>query len=112
MSKGGAVRRADRVGQHRTAFDKNKKIILASQDYCYICGKLVDKSLKRPDPMAPEIDHIIPIARGGHPSDVNNLALVHGACNRAKGDKPITEAADHKTDPLAWSFDWVGKFKI
>lgn len=113
MSKGGDIRRADRVGAHRTAFDKNKKRILATQDYCYICGKLVDKSLKRPDPMAPEVDHIIAIAKGGHPSDISNLALVHGLCNRKKGDKAInTEGpAEHKTDPLAWSFDWVASFK-
>lgn len=105
--------RADRVGAHRTAFDKNRKRIIATQDYCYLCGKLVDKSLKRPDPMAAEVDHIIPIAKGGHPSDIANLCLVHGICNRQKGDKMLQDntPAEHKIDPLAWSFDWVSSFK-
>ena len=114
MSKSGTVRRADRTKEHRTAFDKNKKRILATQDYCYICGKLVDKSLKRPDPYAPEIDHIVPIAAGGHPSDISNLCLTHGICNRKKGDRLLKtnpEEAPHSVDPLAWSFDWVGEFK-
>lgn len=112
-AKGGNIRRADRSKEHNTAFIKNKKRILATQDYCYICGKLVDKSLKRPDPMAPEIDHIIPIAKGGHPSDISNLCLTHGACNRAKGDKlnPDLQKATPVVEPLAWSFDWTGVFK-
>lgn len=109
MSKGGTVRRADRTKEHNTAFLKNKKRILATQDYCYICGKLVDKSLKAGSDMSPEIDHIIPIAKGGHPSDISNLALTHRICNRQKGDRniPGQEAAEHKIDPLAWSIDWT-----
>lgn len=80
-------RRIDRVGENRTAFDKNKKIIYATQTVCGICGKPVDFSLKRPDPMSPCIDHIIPISRGGHPSDINNLQLAHYACNAKKSNK-------------------------
>lgn len=33
------------------------------------------------------IDHIIPIAKGGHPSDIDNLQLAHWTCNRQKSDK-------------------------
>lgn len=79
--------RADRIGSHRTQFEKNKKRILAAQDICGICGKPVDKSLKFPHPMAPTIDHIVPIDLGGHPSDISNLQLAHNACNRAKSNK-------------------------
>ena len=45
--------RADDIGQHKTAFDKNKKRILATQSICGICGRPVDKSLRYPNPMAP-----------------------------------------------------------
>lgn len=109
MSKGGAIRRADRTKEHNTAFIKNRRRILATQDYCALCGKWVDKTLKRPDPYAPEVDHIIPIAQGGHPSDIANLQLVHGICNRTKGDKleSVTPPKQPKVDPLAWSIDWT-----
>lgn len=78
--------RPDQDGSHRKPFDRNKKKILATQDVCGICGKPVDKSLKFPHPMSPTIDHIIPIAKGGHPSDLDNLQLAHYVCNMAKSD--------------------------
>jgi len=79
--------RADREGEHRAAFRRNSKKIIMSQSICGICGKPVDKSLKYPNPMAASVDHIIPIARGGHPSEIDNLQLAHWCCNRAKSDK-------------------------
>jgi len=79
--------RIDRVGENRTALAKNKRIILRTQNICGICGMPVDKSLKSPDPMSPTVDHIIPIAKGGHPSDLENLQLAHRWCNRQKSDR-------------------------
>jgi len=103
--------RADRQGQHRSAFDKNKKRILMTQTTCGICGKPVDKNLKYPDPMSPVIDHIIPIAKGGHPSSIDNLQLAHWSCNRQKSDKLYR---DKDNEPkiignrnLPQSMDWT-----
>lgn len=90
--------RPDREGPHRTEFDKNKRRILATQDICGICGKPVDKSLRFPHPLSPTIDHIIPVDRGGHPSDIDNLQLAHFACNRAKSNK-ITATDTGKDQP-------------
>ena len=82
-----ANKRADHDGKHRATFDKNKKRIYATQSICGICGKPVDFSYKFPHPLSPCIDHIIPVSKGGHPSDIDNLQLAHFACNRAKSDK-------------------------
>lgn len=79
--------RPDHDGAHRLAFERNKKKIYASQHVCGICGRPVDFSYKYPHPLSPCIDHIIPVARNGHPSDLDNLQLAHWACNRAKSDK-------------------------
>ena len=76
----------ERYGTHRGAFEKNKKKIFATQSVCGICGKPVDFSLKYPHPLAPCIDRIIPVAKGGHPSDIDNLQLAHWTCNRQKSD--------------------------
>ena len=107
-------RRADHEGPHRTAYEKNKKRILATESICAICGRPVDKTLPQHDPMAPEIDHIIPISKGGHPSDIDNLCLVHSCCNKAKSDKVFLETIQQKpvtNQQLPWSLDWfsVGK---
>lgn len=86
--------RADRTGAHRQAYMKNKKTILASQDTCGICGQPVDKSLRPPHQMSPTVDHIIPITKGGHPSDMTNLQLAHWMCNRQKSDKLFKNRED------------------
>lgn len=79
--------RPDHDGKHRLAFERAKRRILATETICGICGQPVDKSLKYPDPMSACIDHIIPIDRNGHPSDISNLQLAHWKCNRAKSNK-------------------------
>lgn len=89
--------RADEGVNHRTALAKNKKKIYATQSVCGICGKPVDFTLKYPDPLAPSIDHIIPIDRGGHPSDISNLQLAHWTCNRQKSNKVMREQLDVKS---------------
>lgn len=85
----GMRNRPDKDGTHRGAFERNKKKIFATQSVCGICGKPVDFTLKYPHPLSPCIDHIIPIARDGHPSDIDNLQLAHWTCNRQKSDKIV-----------------------
>ena len=102
-------KRPERDPGKRALYDHNKKIILATQSVCGICGKPVDKSIKYPDPMSPTIDHIIPIAKGGHPSDMANLQLAHRMCNRAKGTKINPDIPKIEIDPnrnLPQTLDW------
>ncbi|MCB6636905.1 HNH endonuclease [[Ruminococcus] torques] len=78
---------------------------------CGICGKPVDFGLKYPHPLSPCIDHIIPIAKGGHPSDINNLQLAHWTCNRQKSDKLIKRRDKEKDEVISnrvlpHTFDW------
>lgn len=107
--------RPDQDGKHRAQFDKNKKRIYATQTVCGICGKPVDFSLKFPHPLSPTIDHIIPISKGGHPSDIDNLQLAHRCCNRQKSDKLIDrkDLSQQQTvisnRILPATFDWTKK---
>lgn len=103
--------RADRKGQHRANYERNKKRIMATQNTCGICGHPVDFSLKPPHPMAPTIDHIIPVSKNGHPSDIDNLQLAHWTCNRQKSDKIFKQ--NHETKQvignrnLPQSMNWM-----
>lgn len=109
--------RPDQNGVHRGAFERNKKKIYATQTVCGICGKPVDFNLKYPHPLSPCIDHIIPIAKGGHPSDLDNLQLAHWTCNRKKSDKLVARS-DVKVQEvisnrvLPQSMDWRNFRKI
>ena len=104
--------RPDHNGTHRAQFNSNKKKIYATQEVCGICGKKVDFSLKFPHPLSPCIDHIIPVSRNGHPSDINNMQLAHLCCNRQKSYKlspkqdfkAETEVVSNRLLPL--TFDW------
>ena len=83
--------RPESDGSAKTEYQKNKKRILAEQEVCAICGRLVDKRLKFPHPMSASVDHIIPIAKGGHPSAIENLQLTHLICNQVKSSKVVQE---------------------
>jgi len=103
--------RPDHNGTQRAQFDSNKKRIYATQKICGICGAPVDFKFKFPHPLSPCIDHIIPVSKGGHPSDISNLQLAHMTCNRQKSDKLVikqdfreTEIVSNRELPL--TFDW------
>lgn len=105
------VRLDKQAGGHRTAYERNKKVIFKTQNTCGICGHLVDFGLKSPHPMSASIDHIIPVSKNGHPSDISNLQLAHRACNRQKADKVFSEV-DSKPQVignrnLPQSLDWT-----
>src|SRR5690625_2882303 len=103
--------RADRKGAHRANYERNRKRILATQNTCGICGHPVDFSLKAPHPMSAVVDHVIPVAKGGHPSDIDNLQLAHWTCNRQKSDKIFKQSHETKqvigNRNLPQSMNWM-----
>ncbi len=108
--------RTDRQAGNRGAFEAARKKILATQTICGICGKPVDFSYKAPHPLSPTVDHIIPVSKNGHPSDLANLQLAHRCCNREKADKLIDRSkriVDDETtlvsnQLLELHLDWKG----
>lgn len=94
--------------------DQLRRRVLAAYDTCAICGKPVDKSLRTPNPMSPEVDEIIPVSRGGDPLAFANCRLVHRRCNRLKSNRSDAYARaqlEHKPTPAATSLplttsDW------
>lgn len=62
---------------------------------CRLCLQEVDFGLKSPAPGSPEIDHMIPVKRSGHPYEWANLQLAHKLCNQRKGNKTMAEWWKH-----------------
>lgn len=87
MARKHAIRRAAFV-------EKVDRLVVFERDgwICYLCGEPVDKTLTGRDPMAPSIDHIIPLSRGGLDC-YDNVALAHYSCNCRKWVH--LEAGDH-----------------
>ena len=104
--------RPDHNGTQRVQFESNKKKIYATQRVCGICGNPVDFHQKFPHPLSPCIDHIIPVSKGGHPSELSNMQLAHMCCNRQKSDKLVrkVEFVQQKdiisNRELPQTFDW------
>ena len=93
--------RTDRTPGNRGAFEAARQKILKTQTVCGICGKPVDFAYKYPHPLSPTVDHIIPVSKGGHPSDLANLQLAHRCCNREKADKLVkARAGDVEQDKI------------
>lgn len=101
-----------RYGPQRRQYEINRDRVLKEQTVCGICGRPVDKRLRYPHPLSATVDHIIPLKRGGHPSDIDNLQLAHWTCNRQKSDKLIDRpkfeenSAAISNRVLPHSIDW------
>jgi 5-methylcytosine-specific restriction endonuclease McrA len=60
---------------------------------CQLCGGKVNMDLRHPNPLAPSIDHVIPLAHHGGNGD-HNLQLAHLRCNlskRARGKPAVMQ---------------------
>ena len=57
---------------------------------CQLCRKRVAMTKTVPHPKAPTIDHVIPLAEGGHDTRAN-VQLAHFICNSIKGARGETQ---------------------
>lgn len=64
-----------RANGHRR--DKVRRRVLAEEDTCWLCLEPVDKTLHYLDPMAPEVDEVVPVSLGGDPFARANCRLAH-----------------------------------
>lgn len=55
--------------------------------HCAHCGGWIDVRLHRDDPWSWTLDHIVPLARGGHPTSLDNVQAMHRSCNSSLGAK-------------------------
>lgn len=61
---------------------------------CHICLRPLDRDAytgqfiyKGRHPLAPSVDHVIPVSRGGDPYDPANLRPCHYGCNARRGNR-------------------------
>lgn len=96
--------------------------VLAEETNCGICGEWVDKTLGNmagvhstrcadpscpgcvPHPMRAEVDEIVPVHRGGSPTERSNCRLAHRRCNVGRNRK---QSVVVNREPYRTSRDWV-----
>ena len=87
-----AVRRATRkAAEAKRRRRAGSSVVVVSADVfardgwrCQLCRRKVDRRRVVPHPLAPTLDHIVPLARGGS-HDTANLQCAHFICNSRKG---------------------------
>jgi len=80
--------KARRRAQSRSGGEPAARMRIYERDgwRCQICGRKVKRNATVPDPRAPTLDHIIPLAAGGthEPANVQCACFI---CNARKGDR-------------------------
>ena len=84
-----AIRRSE--GAHKNIGPMSMSVLRNSNWQCAACGADTPEALRgTANPRAPEVDHIIPLARGGK-HEFANLQCLCKACNLSKGTKLMSE---------------------
>lgn len=84
-------------------YNARKRAIATLDPVCAICSKYIDVSAPMKDPqtgarnpLAVEVDHIVPRSRGGAMYALSNLQLTHMKCNRKKGARMAADYEEQK----------------
>jgi 5-methylcytosine-specific restriction endonuclease McrA len=93
---------------NKTEWATARKRAIASKDpICAICHTPIDLEAPAFSPLAVEVDHIVPRARGGAIYEMDNLQLTHSRCNRKKGAKMDSDYEGLQvTNPVPLSNPW------
>lgn len=84
-----------------------KRAIASLDPVCAICQIPIDMEAPAFSPLAIEVDHIVPRARGGALYALDNLRLTHSRCNRKRGTRMPEDYADMKVqNPVPLSNNW------
>lgn len=92
------------TGRNTAARDRDRNAIRRTKPPCGICELPIDYTLRTPDPESFEVDHIVPLNKGGIDQLANKQAA-HRRCNRAKSDThpdDDLEAVQWVTDRRWW----------
>lgn len=58
---------------------------------CWICGLPIDSMRKAGDPLSFELDELVPVSKGGSPTDPRNVAGAHRCCNQWRGNRSVAQ---------------------
>lgn len=80
---GRAARRAREKGARGSEVVFRRKVFDRDDWTCRLCLKPLDREAKVPHPLAPTLDHILPLALGGE-HVYSNIQAAHFLCNSRK----------------------------
>ena len=76
-------RRYRRLGGQRPHRRHLAELLMRQGFHCALCGDIIAEEDRR---HRAEVDHIVPVSKGGG-NEIENLQAVHGHCNARKGNR-------------------------
>ena len=73
----------------RAEYVSKAALIGSSNGRCYLCDELLWSNVHKAHPLAPTVDHVIPLAANGQHLK-SNCMVAHFICNTFKGNRPVT----------------------
>ena len=74
------------AGRYIRTKGKRRKIYQRTGKKCAYCGRDVYETVPENSPIFLTIDHIKPVSKGGHKSNIGNLVCACKECNENKAD--------------------------
>ena len=71
-----------------------------------MCGMPIDPALPAGHPLSFELDELVPVSKGGSPTDPANVAGAHRCCNQWRGDKPMARVEAVRSEVRARFGPW------
>lgn len=104
-------------GHHRERMAIRRNLAMEDRP-CWICCGPIDYAIKgQSHPYHFEVDELVPVSRGGSPTDPDNVAPAHRICNNWRGNRSVAETEATKAAVVeaygGWSdpIDFVRKAK-
>jgi 5-methylcytosine-specific restriction endonuclease McrA len=92
-----ATKRRYRVSKRNGIVEKytDDQVLAKYGTDCYLCQEPIDLNIPRTEPKGLNIEHVIPIVKGG-PDTLENVRPSHRNCNLSKHDKDLEEFLRHR----------------
>lgn len=74
---------------------------------CWICGLPIDYGAPAHHPMSFECDELVPVSKGGSPTDRANIAAAHACCNNWRKAKSVETVQASKAAVLRSLGRWT-----
>ena len=76
--------------RRRSGRDALVRRVRALGEPCWICGLPIDPTLPAGHPLAFELDELVPVSKGGSPTDFDNCKGAHRCCNQLRGNRSVS----------------------
>ena len=81
--------------------------VRAVGDPCWMCGLPIRYDAPAGHPLSLELDELVPVSKGGSPTDPDNVAPAHRCCNQWRSDRSVATVRAMRDEALRRFGRWT-----